>query len=385
MATIQAAFAPKLGRSRLLAALAARLLSPSGLTPHGFCLLWNPWLIWTDVIANAVIGVSYFSIPLVLAVFVRGRPDLVFRPIVWLFAAFILLCGMTHWFDVLTLWVPAYDLQAAFIAATAMVSLSTALASGILLPRALRLPSNQQLHEAKVALVASARLSALGEMAGGIAHEINNPLAVIHALASDLVEQGDATPAEVAECCHHIVAYADRITKIVTSLRHIARDGERDPFDDTSVSKIVGQTLDLCRERFRQNSVELLTSPIDPAIRILCREVQVSQLLVNLLQNAFDAVQEQDAEKWVRLEVVAQDDRVILSVIDSGKGVPPALKERIMEPFFTTKPVGKGTGLGLSLSRQIAEEHGGTLELNEWDGHTCFSLGLPVFHHARPA
>jgi C4-dicarboxylate-specific signal transduction histidine kinase len=369
----------------VLSTLVARLFNPSGFTPHGFCLLWQPWLIWTEVIGNAVIGVSYFSIPLVLTVFVRGRPDLVFRPIAWLFAAFILLCGLTHWLDVLTLWEPAYGIQAVFIAATAAASVSTALASGLLLPKALRLPSSQQLHEAKVALVASARLSALGEMAGGIAHEINNPLAVIHALASDLVEQGNATPDEIAECGQRIVEYADRITKIVRSLRHIARDGERDPYDEASVSEIVGRALDVCAERFRQNSVDLLTSPIDPELRLRCREVQISQLLVNLLQNAFDAVEERQGEKWVRLEVADYGESVIIAVIDSGNGVPAELKERIMEPFFTTKPVGKGTGLGLSLSRQIAAEHGGTLKLGEWDGHTCFSLGLPVIHDARAA
>jgi signal transduction histidine kinase len=80
----------------------------------------------------------------------------------------------------------------------------------------------------------------------------------------------------------------------------------------------------------------------------------------------------------VRLDIAAQGDRVILSVIDNGKGVSPELKARIMEPFFTTKPVGKGTGLGLSLSKQFAEEHDGTLELGARGGHTCISLCLPL-------
>jgi PAS domain S-box-containing protein len=136
----------------LLTELAARLFNPAGLTPHGFCLLWQPWLIWINVIANAIVGLSYFCIPLVLVVFARRRPDLAFRPIAWLFAAFILLCGTTHALDVLTLWLPAYGLQAMFLAATAAVSLTTAIACWILLPKALRLPSSGQLHEAKAAL-----------------------------------------------------------------------------------------------------------------------------------------------------------------------------------------------------------------------------------------
>ncbi|WP_245427278.1 PAS domain-containing sensor histidine kinase [Roseiarcus fermentans] len=230
-------------------------------------------------------------------------------------------------------------------------------------------------------MTTSSRLSALGEMAGGIAHEINNPLAVIHALASDLAEQGFSAPGEAARCGGEIAQYADRIATIVRSLRHIARDGETDPFDEASISAIVQQTLVLCRARFRDEAVKLDVPPIDPELRILCREVQFSQILVNLLQNGFDAAQAQTGDKWVRLEVVTNDDQVTLSVIDSGKGIPEALKKRIMEPFFTTKPVGKGVGLGLSVSKKIAEDHGGTLEARESGGNTCFSLCLPLVRH----
>ena len=234
----------------------------------------------------------------------------------------------------------------------------------------------------------SARLSALGVMAGGIAHEINNPLAVIHALASDLAEAAEhreAAPEEVARTTRQIARYADRIAMIVTSMRYIAREGADDPLTEVAVSEIVERVLALCAERFRSLSVDLQTTPIDPAIRVACREVQIAQVLTNLLQNAFDAAQEQSRDKWVRLEVAATDDTVVLSVIDCGTGVPPALKSRIMEPFFTTKPVGKGTGLGLSLSKRIAEEHGGSLAVDEAGGHTRFSLRLPLSGHGGPA
>ncbi len=234
-------------------------------------------------------------------------------------------------------------------------------------------------------VLASARLSALGTMAGGIAHEVNNPLGVIHALASDLAElaeQGEVPREEVADGTRQIVQYADRIARIVKSLRLIARDGTRDAFETASVGDIVAHALDLCMERFRGHSVALLTDPVDPDLRIACREVQISQILTNLLQNAFDAALEQPGEKWVRLSVAASPDHVEFAVSDSGNGVPMELKERIMEAFFTTKAVGKGTGLGLSLSRQIAEEHGGTLTLDDSTGHTCFRLCVP-FHPSR--
>jgi C4-dicarboxylate-specific signal transduction histidine kinase len=106
--------------------------------------------------------------------------------------------------------------------------------------------------------------------------------------------------------------------------------------------------------------------------------VQIAQVLLNLFQNAFDAVMDAPGERWVRLDVSARDNALILAVSDSGPGVPPELKSKIMEPFFTTKDVGKGTGLGLSLSTSIALEHGGKLELTENGGHTCFCLTLPI-------
>lgn len=238
----------------------------------------------------------------------------------------------------------------------------------------------------RMKMVASARLSALGTMAGGIAHEINNPLAVIHALASDLVEleEDDVIKKDVAQRAGRIQEYAERIAKIVRSLRHLAREGDHDALLQASVAEIVERVLDLCRERFRRHSIDLQTNTFDPDLRIACREVQISQILVNLLQNAYDAMDEQPKEKWVRMEVAVDHDTVVLSVIDSGNGVPPELKARIMEPFFTTKPVGKGTGLGLSLSKQIAEQHGGTLELGERDGHTCFSLRLSLDQRGSP-
>jgi diguanylate cyclase (GGDEF)-like protein/PAS domain S-box-containing protein len=143
------------------------MLDPSGLTPHGFCLLWEPWLIWTHGVSDAAIGLSYFSIPIVLMRLARSRKDLVFRPVFWMFAAFILLCGTGHWFDVITLWVPAYGLQAFIKAATAVASIVTAVALWPLLPRMLQLPSPAQMRAAHAALRDSEeRLNRAQEIAG---------------------------------------------------------------------------------------------------------------------------------------------------------------------------------------------------------------------------
>jgi hypothetical protein len=131
----------------------------SGLAPHGFCLLWEPGLIWTYALSDAGIGLAYFSIPVALAVIARNRSDLVFRPLLWLFAAFILLCGTTHWIDVLTLWIPAYGIGAAVRLATALASILTAIALWMLLPDAFTFPSPEQMREANAELKSTQELS----------------------------------------------------------------------------------------------------------------------------------------------------------------------------------------------------------------------------------
>jgi PAS domain S-box-containing protein len=246
-----------------------------------------------------------------------------------------------------------------------------------------------QIEANRAQLVTSARLSALGMMAGNIAHEINNPVGIIHALASNLiemVEQDETVPPEVvARSGRRIRQTAERISGIVRSLLHISREGAGDRFRTTRVGKILDETLEICQERFRSNGVRLILPEHVPEFSVAVREAQIAQVLLNLLQNALDAVVEQNGERWVRVEIAPHEDWVVISVKDSGPGIPSDLRTRIMEPFFTTKPVGKGTGLGLSLSKTIAEEHGGRLEFSEDQGRTCFSLFLPMVREAEMA
>src|SRR5262249_48716332 len=250
-----------------------------------------------------------------------------------------------------------------------------------------RVALQAQLDESRMQVVSSARLSALGMMAGGIAHEINNPLGIIHAYASnflEMVNDGDLSRPEVERLCSRILESTERIASIVKSLRQIAREGAGDPLTPASVGQMIDQALELCRERFRIHSIRLVSAKTDRNLRVRCREVQIVQILLNLLRNAFDAISSLDGERWIAIESAEREQKVILSVIDSGRGIAAPLRERIMEPFFTTKPPGKGTGLGLSISRSIAQDHGGELRYEERDGHTCFSLILPALEEELP-
>ena len=250
--------------------------------------------------------------------------------------------------------------------------------------RALRLDiaarerAERELAESRQAAINAAKMAALGEMSASVAHEVNNPLSAIllRAQRLDMLAHTDTLDAAaVLKTAHDIDRTVDRIRRIVDALRAFARQGDDDPLRPEPLAPIVGETVELCAHRFRQQAIELAVDPIPEGLLVLCRGTQIAQVLLNLLSNAYDAVENRD-ERWVRITVTPQDADVQIAVLDSGPGVPPEIAARIMEPFFTTKEIGRGTGLGLSLSEGIAEAHGGHLELDVGARPTRFVLTL---------
>jgi PAS domain S-box-containing protein len=234
-------------------------------------------------------------------------------------------------------------------------------------------------REAQRISVQSAKMSSLGEMASGMAHEINNPLAVIQILAESLknkIENGTFTATELIESISKIEKHSGRIAKIIKNLRIFSRNSEADPMQVVSFKQIFDDTIELCQERFKYQKIEIRTN-IDSEIRLECRASQISQVLMNLLNNAYDAVSSLP-EKWIDIQLTEEQDRVTFSITDSGPGIPLSLQEKIMQPFFTTKEVGKGTGLGLSISKGIIEDHQGEFYYDEKSKRTRFIVKLPL-------
>lgn len=239
---------------------------------------------------------------------------------------------------------------------------------------------HRHLVEAQANMVQSSKMSALGEMASGIAHEINNPLAIIQARANvlkELAEENKASPELVIHAADSIEKTVMRISNIIKGLRSFARDGNNDPFEPNSLASLISDTLELCKERFKNQGVDLQVGPVPTELQINCRPSQISQVLLNILNNAYDAVSNAP-EKWVRIEVREVESWIEIHVSDSGPGIPQEYIDKILQPFFTTKPVGKGTGLGLSISRGILSSHGGAIAVNTHDCHTTFIIQLPA-------
>lgn len=225
----------------------------------------------------------------------------------------------------------------------------------------------------------SAKLASLGEMAGGMAHEINNPLAIMMGQAEQIralaTNAGGPEGTKLLEKSEKLILSVLRIRKIIQGLLLFSRDAENDPKIAFSLRSLLEDSLGLCKEKFRYARVDLILDPV-PELQVLCRPTQISQVLLNLLNNAYDAVQDLD-QKSVRLYFMDLPHAVRVTVHDNGAGVPKDLERKVFEPFFTTKDFGKGTGLGLSISRSIVEEHGGELTLNPSNGGASFSFTIP--------
>ncbi|WP_363351868.1 hypothetical protein [Methylocystis echinoides] len=329
----------------MLSALSEWLFGDSGLAPHGYCLLWEPGLIWLYAVSDATIAMAYFSIPLALVIVGRRRRDLVFRPMLWLFAAFILLCGTTHWLDLFTLWTPLYGLQGLVKAATAIASIATAVALWWVLPSFLALPSAEQLRRANAALVASEerlahaqKMEALGQLTGGIAHDFNNVLQVI-------VGSLDVIQRQIA---------AGRVSAIERPLAAIRKASN-------SASSLTNRMLAFSRRQTLMPKIiepdklvagmeEMLRRALGPEIElqlrfgpcrccVSCDPSQLESSLLNLAINARDAMPQggvlriTTADRTLTTELSEPDmepgDYVEIEVTDSGVGISQCDQPRL--------------------------------------------------------
>lgn len=226
----------------------------------------------------------------------------------------------------------------------------------------------------------SAKRAALGEMAGGIAHEINNPLMIIDGTAKQMtrfMEMNNLGDSPLATQCSKITKMVDRISKIILSMRKLSRDGSDDPKSTILVKDLLDGTLEICREKLNRSGVRLEVDLEDDNSTVLCREVEISQIVLNLVGNAIDAVKDLE-NRWIKISVTTTSDFTQLKIVDSGSGIEQHIQEKIFNPFFTSKEIGHGTGLGLSLSKKIADQHGGSLYLDSQSQNTCFILKLPT-------
>ncbi|MBI5119192.1 PAS domain S-box protein [Candidatus Poribacteria bacterium] len=227
-------------------------------------------------------------------------------------------------------------------------------------------------------LVQSEKLSSIGGLVSGVAHELNNPLTAIMGYSQLLSINADLSPKSL-DMAHKIQRSAERCKKIVENLLSFARRKTPEKCI-VDVNQLLDQTLDLRSYDFQVNNVEIKRS-YDTKMRLTAGDPdQLQQVFLNLINNAFDAMYDAHARGTLEIRTYeASDNHINIEFIDNGPGVPDSIRHRIFDPFVTTKPVGKGTGLGLSLSYGIVQAHGGSIMLdNQYHAGAKFLVKLPI-------
>lgn len=238
-----------------------------------------------------------------------------------------------------------------------------------------RAEKQNELEEIRLQQAQLLKMATLGEMAGNIAHEINGPLTVLMSYAMELKKKSDKlTPEAIARETEGIMNVIHRVDKTIQSLRNFARSGGEHIFHEYKISDIIEETLLICKARLKKESIELLLN-IDEDCTLFCNDVQISQVLLNLIHNASDAIKNMET-KWIEISTYQDEHCFSLQVQDSGMAPPEDVSRQIFNQYFTTKEKGSGTGLGLSISKKIIEGHYGTISIVK-NPHTTFLIKIP--------
>lgn len=247
-----------------------------------------------------------------------------------------------------------------------------------------RVTIERHAENSRIQATHAAKLASLGEMAAGLAHEINNPLAIILGTVGLLPkvrqdEQGFQAKLNTLEKA------VGRISRIVGGLKRFSRTDEAPTFAMSSALDIINEALLITEMKSKKLEVPV-TVTIQSEPMIFCDPIEIEQVLINLIGNGIDAVSHLK-DKWVKVELLEKDFKPIIRVIDSGPGISQDLEQKIFNPFFTSKPIGQGTGLGLPICKGILDRHKAKVFINRSDyTTTCFEIQFsPVEQNQKVA
>lgn len=406
------------------------LLNSAGYAPHGYCLLWQPELIWTHVLADAVTALAYFTIPVALVMLVKKRGDIAFSGLFFCFATFIMACGLTHVMSIVTLWLPWYGQEALVKVVTATVSVATAGALWPLMPRLLAIPSPTQLRLANEALASriaerdAAILQLQAEIAerqraetrleeqsrelliakaaaegasqaksrflANMSHELRTPLNAILGYAQLLTRDKALDPRHI-HAAHTIHDSGAHLLTLITDILDLSKI-EAGKFELCSGSIDLRVFLkgicSIIAVRTQEKALEFTCDLAeDLPDFVLADEKRLRQVLLNLLGNAVKFTDRGSVTLTVGVPQKRTGSvQLSFSVRDTGVGMSAEQLPAIFQPFEqvgATQRRSGGTGLGLSISRQLVEMMGGQVQVESTPGKGSlfwFAIDLPLGH-----
>ncbi len=386
--------------------------------PHGHCFLWEPSILWTHVISDALIALAYYSIPFVLVYFARKRPDMPFRHILVLFGAFILLCGTTHVISIWVLWHPDYGVEGIVKALTAATSLFTGFVMWRILPQLLTLPSprqlqhvNQQLQSTyreveervkeRTAALAQANTQlelayseaekanqAKREFLANMSHEIRTPMNAIIGITS-LLDSASISPEKQREFIKTMRNSAESMLALINDLLDIAKiESETITLDSITfdLKALTQEVISILAINAKEKSIAL-NFVYAPGMHThyIGDPKRVRQILMNTISNAIKFTEQGSVNVAIssKLSEVTTEENICISITDTGIGIPLEHQEEIFNKFMQsdssiTRKYG-GTGLGLAITRALVELMDGMITLfSELGKGSVFTLYLPL-------
>ncbi len=238
-------------------------------------------------------------------------------------------------------------------------------------------------------LIQASKLATLGEMATGVAHELNQPLSVIKTASSFLVKKAKSKEtvdeSRMMTLLRKIDGNVDRATRIINHLRLFARKSDNGR-DDVNINQLLENVFEIISQQLKVRNIGIEKAYADDLPLIAGDPIRLEQVFINLLLNARDALEDKWGEqecppgdKKINVKTVAGRDEILVEIRDNGAGIPPMVLDKIFEPFFTTKEVGRGTGLGLSISYGIIRDCGGDIRVHSTlDEGSVFTVRFPV-------
>ncbi|EKD42260.1 MAG: Sensor protein [uncultured bacterium] len=390
--------------------------------PHGHCFFWRPEILWLHVISDGLIAISYYAIPAALLFFIRKKRDLPFQWVFWMFGAFILLCGTTHIMSMITFWNPIYRLEGLIKAATAVISVLTAVLMFPLIPQALALRSPKELEVLNVKLEdeiferkkaqnavaqraqelqeANEKLIAIDRhkdhFLSNISHELRTPLTLILAPLESLLAEGCTNKSwqQSLETMHN---NSVRLYQMVSSILDFAKIGTGVSEVKRESINVVSLTESIIREFqpvTHQKSLQIRLEDSPATLTVSLDRYLYERILFNLLSNAIKFTPNGET---ISVSLSHTDDRLTLKVKDNGVGISAENQKQLFRKFrqidaSSTRRY-EGTGLGLALVKEFATILGGSVDIESHLGQgSLFTIRLlaplekeaPVNSEAQP-
>jgi signal transduction histidine kinase len=361
-----------------------QLFSTGDFLPHGTCYLWNARLVWLHVISDSLIALAYLSIPITLVHFVRKRKDLPFNWMFLCFGTFIVACGMTHVMEIVTLWYSTYWASGMVKVVTAAASVPTAVLLVKLVPKALALPSTDDLMRVNHALQQSNK--ELDAFSYSVSHDLRAPLRHIDGFSRILLEDyAPHLPSEVRRHLQRIREATQQMGCLTDDLLNLSRVG-RQPIvrERASLRTLVDQVMRALEEEWAGRDIEWRIGPL-PTVE--CDPALVRQVFANLIGNAVKFTRTRP-RAVITISARREDGDVTVSVSDNGVGFDMKYADKLFGVFqrLHSQEEFEGTGVGLATVQRIVHKHGGRVWAEaQPDRGATFHFALPAKGQGRAA